>query len=86
MKKEIKYADNFNVLWKLVASYYEDVGRHNKPHIHVRYQGNKSSISIKDGTFLAVDFPPKQSRMVLAWIEIHRDEIMADWEWVVAFL
>ena len=33
----------------LVAIYYEDVGRHNKPHIHVRYQGSKASIAIEDG-------------------------------------
>jgi len=37
----------------LVAMYYEDTGRHNKPHIHVRYQGKKASISIEDGTVLA---------------------------------
>lgn len=37
----------------LVAIYYEDTGRHNKPHIHVRYQGKKASISIEDGTVLA---------------------------------
>ena len=32
----------------------------------------------------AGNFPPKQLRMVLAWIEIHRDELMADWELAVA--
>ena len=68
----------------LVTIYYEDVGRHNMPHIHVRYQGKKSSISIEDGTLLAGDFPPKQLRLVLAWIEIHRDELMANWELAVA--
>lgn len=50
----------------LVAMYYEDTGSHNKPHIHVRYQGKKASISIEDGTVLAGDFPAKQLRMVLA--------------------
>lgn len=67
----------------LVAIYYEDTGRHNKPHIHVRYQGEKASISIEDGTMLAGKFPPKQLRMVLAWIDIHKDELMADWELAV---
>ncbi len=68
----------------LVAIYYEDRGRHNKPHIHVRYQGKKASISIEDGTILAGNFPVKQLRMVLAWIEIHQDELMADWELAVS--
>ncbi len=68
----------------LVAIYYKDNIRHNLPHIHVRYQGEKASISIEDGTLLAGDFPSKQLRMVLAWIEIHKDELIADWELAVS--
>ncbi len=68
----------------LVIMYFEDIGRHNIPHIHVRYQGQKASVAIKDGTLLAGEFPSKQLRLVLAWIEIHRDELMADWELAVA--
>jgi len=64
----------------LVAIYYEDTGRHNSPHIHVRYQGKKASISIEDGSVIAGKFPPKQLRLVIAWIEIHQDELFADWE------
>ncbi len=26
------------------------------------------------------DLPPKQLRLVFAWIEIHSDELMADWK------
>lgn len=37
----------------IIAIYYEDIGHHNKPHIHVRYQGKKAAISIEDGTILA---------------------------------
>jgi len=29
-------------------------------------------------------FPPKQLKMVQAWIEIHKDELFADWELAVA--
>ncbi len=64
----------------VVAIYYEDTGRHNKPHIHVRYQGKKASVSIENGAVLAGDFPAKQLRLVQAWIDIHKDELMADWE------
>ncbi len=44
----------------------------------------KASISIEDGTVLAGDFPAKQLRMVIAWIDIHKDELMADWELAVS--
>lgn len=68
----------------LVAIYYEDTGSHNKPHIHIRYQGKKASIAIKDGTMLAGDFPAKQLRLVHAWVDIHKDELMADWELAIS--
>ncbi|GAB1436731.1 hypothetical protein MASR2M32_29790 [Sphaerotilus sulfidivorans] len=29
---------------------------------------------------LAGELPRKQLRLVQAWIELHRDELMADWE------
>ena len=68
----------------IIALFYEDTGRHNKPHIHVRYQGHKASVLIEDGTVLAGDIPIKQLRMVQVWIDIHQDELMADWELAAA--
>jgi len=68
----------------IVTIYYKDISRHNIPHIHVRYQGKKASISIEDGTVLAGNFPAKQLRLVLAWVDIHKDELFADWELAVS--
>ncbi len=64
----------------VVVIYYEDTGRHHKAHIHARYQGDSASIAIDDGEVLAGKLPPKQLRMVLAWVDIHKDELLADWE------
>jgi hypothetical protein len=68
----------------IVAIFYEDKGRHNQPHIHVRYQGKSASIAIADGSLLAGELPPKQLRMVQVWMDIHREELLADWELSVA--
>jgi hypothetical protein len=68
----------------LVTMYYEDTGRHHTPHIHVRYQGKKASIALEDGTVLAGDFPAKQLRMVQVWIDLHQDELLADWEMAIS--
>jgi hypothetical protein len=68
----------------LVAILFEDNERHNLPHIHVRYSGSKASIAIEDGRVLAGTFPPRQLKLVQAWIEIHQDELSADWELAVA--
>lgn len=68
----------------LVAMFYEDNDRHHLPHIHVRYSGMKAAIAIEDGRVLAGEIPAKQLKLVQAWIEIHRDELFADWELAVA--
>jgi hypothetical protein len=68
----------------LVSIFYEDTDRHHLPHIHVRYQGMKAAISIEDGNLLAGSIPTKQLKMVQAWIEIHKDELLADWELAVS--
>ena len=64
----------------LVSIYFEESERHHRPHVHVRYSGQKASIAIEDGRVLAGDIPAKQLKMVQAWIEIHQDELFADWE------
>ena len=68
----------------IVAIFYKDTGRHNMPHIHVRYQDFKASVSIEDGALLAGDFPVRQLKMVVAWVEIHKEELLADWELAVS--
>lgn len=46
----------------------------------VRYQDSKAAIAIEDGRVLAGNFPPKQLKLVQAWVELHRDDLFADWE------
>jgi hypothetical protein len=57
---------------------------HNLPHFHARYAEFEASISIDDGEILAGELPRKQLRLVQAWLELHRDELVADWELAVA--
>ena len=55
---------------------YDD---HNPPHFHAEYQGERASFDF-DGNQLNGSFPKKQTKLVQAWCEIHREELMADWE------
>lgn len=36
--------------------------------------------AIGSAEILAGDLPPAKRRLVLAWIEIHREELLADWK------
>jgi hypothetical protein len=60
--------------------YLLDGKHHNLPHIHAKYSEFEASISISEGDILSGELPRKQLRLVQAWIELHRDELMADWE------
>ncbi|MEI6652645.1 MAG: DUF4160 domain-containing protein [Chlorobiaceae bacterium] len=64
----------------LISIFYGDDEQHHTPHIHARYQGKSVSIAIDDGRPLAGSIPPRQLRMVQVWVDIHREELMADWE------
>ena len=64
----------------IISMYFEIKEKHHLPHIHVRYQGMQASISLVEGSLLAGDIPAKQLRMVQVWIDLHQEELMADWE------
>ncbi len=64
----------------IVSMYYLDNKRHHVPHIHVKYQGQDAVIAIPDGKILEGDIKSNKMKLIQAWIEIHQDELMADWE------
>ncbi len=57
-----------------------DNKRHHMPHIHVTYQEQEAVVSIPEGKLLEGSLPANKMKLLLAWVEIHRDELMADWE------
>lgn len=67
----------------IIRLYLLDNKHHNLPHIHAKYAEFEASIGIEDGEILAGELPRKQLRLVQAWIELHRDELMADWNWLL---
>lgn len=60
--------------------YYLNNKRHKLPHIHVKYQEQEVVLLIPEGDILEGQLRNDKLRLVLAWIEIHKDELMADWE------
>jgi len=68
----------------IVSLYFIDNRKHKRPHIHAKYQDSEAVISIPNGELLDGELPPAKMRLVLAWIEIHKDELMADWDLAVS--
>jgi hypothetical protein len=67
-----------------VLMYYFDNRRHNLPHIHVQYAEDEAVIGIPDGEQIEGSLRKPQMRLVQAWIEIHRDELMKNWQLAIS--
>ncbi len=63
-----------------VYMFFLDNRRHKLPHIHIRHGDEEAVVRIPDGEVLEGMLRRKQLRLVQAWIEIHQDELMRNWE------
>jgi len=68
----------------IILMYFLDNQHHGIPHIHALYAEYEASVRLDDGEVLAGELPRKQLRLVQAWIELHRDELQANWSLTVA--
>jgi hypothetical protein len=63
--------------------FHFDNKKHHRPHIHAQYGEHEALIAIDDGDILGGQLPKSKMKLVLAWMEIHKDELMADWQLAV---
>jgi hypothetical protein len=62
----------------IVRMYKEITGKHHDPHIHAEYSGDEVVVSL-DGKVLEGYIPPAKMKLLEAWMEIHHDDLLADW-------
>jgi len=53
---------------------------HSPPHFHVEYAEFNATVLIRECIIERGFIPNKQLKLVLAWCEIHKDELMQNWE------
>ena len=53
---------------------------HNPPHINAIYQKFKAIFDIKTAEKIDGKLPRDKEKLVSAWIILHKDELMANWE------
>jgi len=68
----------------IIRMYSLDNQHHNLPHLHARYAEFEAYVALTDGEVLGGELPRRQLRLTQAWIELHRDELVADWALAVA--
>ncbi len=58
--------------------------QHKSPHIHAKYQEYEVVVSIPEGDVLEGNIPKSKMKLLQAWIELHKDELVANWELAVS--
>jgi len=63
----------------IVRMFREQGGKHHIPHIHAMYSGQNVVVTF-DGNVIEGDFPASKLKLLVAWVEIHKDELEANWQ------
>ncbi len=60
----------------VIAMYWND---HSPPHFHAKYGEYEITVDIRTGV-VAGKFPKRALRHVMEWYELHKDELLKDWD------
>lgn len=63
----------------IIRMHSEHGEKHHVPHIHVICGENESVFSL-DGEQLEGNISPNKKKLVEAWIEIHKEDLQANWK------
>jgi len=72
-----------SMFYGIIIRMYFAPGEHNPPHFHVYYNQFRATVDIHTCELIGGDLPSRQRKLVLAWAELHQDELMADWNLVM---
>ncbi len=68
----------------IIRMFPESGVQHHRPHFHVKYQEHYATYGIDPIEVIAGSLPTRQHRFVVAWAELHRKELMRDWNLLIA--
>lgn len=60
----------------IIRMFYDD---HNPPHFYVNYESYSARFNF-DGNLIEGNLPTRQRKLVEAWVLLHKDELVANWE------
>ena len=68
------------MFYGIIIRMYCDRAEHNPSHFHAYYQEHAAVVDIQRCEITAGSLPVRQMRLVLAWAELRREELLADWQ------
>jgi hypothetical protein len=63
----------------IIRMYAEADTQHHAPHFHAYYQENAAIVGLEPVELIAGELPRRQRRLVVAWAELHQQELVEDW-------
>jgi hypothetical protein len=60
----------------VIAMFFDD---HGPPHFHARHAEGSAKVRIDTVEVIDSGLPRRQLRLVLAWAELHQDELLENW-------
>ena len=69
-----------SMFYGIIIRMYCAPKEHNPPHIHVYYQDYKAIVNINEVELVDGKLPKNKQRIVLAWVELRKEELLANWE------
>ncbi len=60
----------------VITMYFSD---HGHPHFHARHSDGEAKVRIDDLEVIDSNLPRRQLRFVLAWAELHQNELEENW-------
>jgi hypothetical protein len=60
----------------VIAMFFDD---HGPPHFHARHAEGRAKVRFDTVEVIDSSLPRRQLRLVLAWAELHRDELLENW-------
>ena len=64
----------------IIITMYHESGRHELAHFHARYGEYRASFAIETPALLAGAMPRRQQHLILAWAELHQQELLENWQ------
>ncbi|MCU0857323.1 MAG: DUF4160 domain-containing protein [Pontiellaceae bacterium] len=64
----------------IIRMYWEPNVPRNMAHFHAYCQDECAVFSIETSELIAGSLPKRHLRLVIAWAELHREELLEDWK------
>jgi len=64
----------------IIRMYAEPTAQHHRSHFHAYYQNYEAVFAIDKLEILGGSLPQKETRLVEAWAELHRGELLENWQ------